>query len=533
MNKITYATPQDMVTPPPGMFVSKYYRCKLTNKLRLRERPILLKSRKKPITTEVEVEVAKPTEAPAPPPTSIDSVPTSLIELWKQKLPILNHIRMFQGLPYFYDPNYNPFYNSMTQNAPANKLPDKIIWRPGATYLGSQYPWPNSVSVYQPIAYEANYNAGVPVAFEDRFAYWVAGHDPTTFNPLNYYLNPLEKLFAVVSATIEMRIGGDPEFFSPTKPPTKSKQQMSFVDGGGYLWEADGYAWEYHPPTDRCMNNIMSKASYEFEEATRAKQLLATPRLDITPELEALVSDDQKKLGCNPSYNVYGLVGDLETASTLPVRWAGGHLHFELPRSHRNDETVMLAVKNLDAIMSTASVCMYGHLDDAERRKYYGLVGEYRTKPYGFEYRTPSNQLWISSLHYYVLVEIARLCVKLAVYGLSFEDIGFDTTEQEVIACVQTNNQQLAEAIVRRNLLVYKSVFGCKQHMAGAGCTPLQLLLREHSRLQLTDTKTKTLKSVFGPRLLVTELVADQRTAANYAHMYTPMSVEEANASKL
>lgn len=119
----------------------------------------------------------------------------------------------------------------------------------------------------------------------------------------------------------------------------------------------------------------VSKASAKFEE-----KYLQHP--------QAYVS------GCDPDMNVYtGEENLYPNLKETQIRCAGGHLHFgdtglfADPGSREHfimccDYFVGLPLAMLDP--------------DTERYKTYGKAGNFRYKPYGVEYRTPSNH-WLSS----------------------------------------------------------------------------------------------------------------------------------------
>ena len=75
--------------------------------------------------------------------------------------------------------------------------------------------------------------------------------------------------------------------------------------------------------------------------------------------------------------------------------------------------------------------------------------------------------------------EIARFCVKLALAGLSWQDIGMDTTEEEYIQITQDNNVELARAVVKRNLALYWAMFVAKSTFSHKSWAPMSILLRK------------------------------------------------------
>jgi hypothetical protein len=94
--------------------------------------------------------------------------------------------------------------------------------------------------------------------------------------------------------------------------------------------------------------------------------------------------------GCDPDWNAYTLqINDPPDYTTTRLRAAGGHIH--IGYSFERQE-IPEFVKVLDLLI-TVPMMVY---DDPRRRTMYGKAGAFRLKPYGLEYRTPSNA-WVFS----------------------------------------------------------------------------------------------------------------------------------------
>ena len=133
--------------------------------------------------------------------------------------------------------------------------------------------------------------------------------------------------------------------------------------------------------------NIQQGSSFKFSKAA------------LAPFPELLV------LGCSPDQlaSLRGMKRSPVTAVELgTTRCTGGHLHFSFPKGgtatdprNENNVPVWAIVDLLDAF----ALSFYGyHSADCQgtRATYYGLPGLYRDKPYGVEYRTPSNTWFFS-----------------------------------------------------------------------------------------------------------------------------------------
>lgn len=96
--------------------------------------------------------------------------------------------------------------------------------------------------------------------------------------------------------------------------------------------------------------------------------------------------------GCEPDYNAWELKANPRPHSPNPfLRSAGGHIHlgYEKPNKVASVELTRM----LDAFIGVPLVAAEKPND---RMQLYGCAGAMRFKPYGLEYRTPSN-FWTAS----------------------------------------------------------------------------------------------------------------------------------------
>lgn len=100
------------------------------------------------------------------------------------------------------------------------------------------------------------------------------------------------------------------------------------------------------------------------------------------------VTEHSMLAGCDPDWNAYTLrLNPIPDYVSNTLRSAGGHLHFGIDVSR---EEVIQLVKACDLLITAPML----RFEDERRRKFYGRAGSFRLKPYGVEYRTPSN-LWV------------------------------------------------------------------------------------------------------------------------------------------
>lgn len=114
----------------------------------------------------------------------------------------------------------------------------------------------------------------------------------------------------------------------------------------------------------------------------------------LVPGLSSTWCDDNvlshpmaKVFGCDPDFDAYnnGAVAPrVDASKARNLRTAGGHLHlggdFNCPP--------FVAALMADLYIMLPAV---RHETGSERRELYGQAGRFRAKPYGIEYRTPSN----------------------------------------------------------------------------------------------------------------------------------------------
>ena len=209
----------------------------------------------------------------------------------------------------------------------------------------------------------------------------------------------------------EITIGCDPEFFlydidlkqfvSAHEMIPGDKKNPFKVDNGAI--QVDGTAVEFNidaaSTAQEFEGNINSVLSYLRKTIPDKYEFKFSPAIHYNKKYFDALPKSTKELGCDPDFNAY-------TSATNPrppadkvgtMRTGSGHIHIGWTKdadikdpSHVWDcETL---VKHLDSWFF-----WYSHFwdDDTERQKLYGMKGSYRPKPYGVEYRVPSNA-WLA-----------------------------------------------------------------------------------------------------------------------------------------
>lgn len=251
----------------------------------------------------------------------------------------------------------------------------------------------------------------------------------------------------------DVRMGMDPEFFLASKdgvpiPAFKvltSKKENPYLFWDGFQAECTVYARACHQELAQNLAAALARVQYK---------ILPSPVWRVPQELLLTADHEHVRLGCDPSYNVYGMHGKpVEDGRQLGWRFAGGHVHFELPELWKVPPRVRSIVRSLDAILAVACVCFAQGVDQQIRRKYYGLPGEFRLPGHGIEYRTLSNFWMYHPQAYHLVFDLARFAFLLGKGGLRC----WLGDPRLVVDIVQFGDVRSAKDLVRLNAALYDS----------------------------------------------------------------------------
>lgn len=210
-------------------------------------------------------------------------------------------------------------------------------------------------------------------------------------------------------------IGADPEIF--LKEDGKAISAFGMVEGtktepfktmlGAY--QVDGMALEFNinpvktggyfeefnlniiktiaDMKERVNKNSDGKKRYGFN---------ITATQDFDPEYLANQPKEALELGCDPDFNAYTGEVNPRPDGSVNFRTAAGHIHVGWGANIPTDNEEHREICNNFVKVLDATVGMFmTYIDrDPRRRELYGKAGALRYKPYGVEYRTPSN-VWI------------------------------------------------------------------------------------------------------------------------------------------
>jgi hypothetical protein len=216
-------------------------------------------------------------------------------------------------------------------------------------------------------------------------------------------------------SSLELLIGADPELFfkrdgvnisAHTLLPG-SKVAPYPVPFGAV--QVDGTAGEFNIDPASTEDEFVLHIS---EVMKSLEQMIdADIKLDISPVVEYpaeywnKLPGFVKKLGCDPDYNAYTKDANPKPKEEDSLRTAAGHLHVGWgkdfnPFEYDHFETCCLLGIQLDYWVGLVSTILD---PDTKRKQKYGKAGALRPKPYGMEYRVPSNW-WLQSEGYMRLI---------------------------------------------------------------------------------------------------------------------------------
>lgn len=231
----------------------------------------------------------------------------------------------------------------------------------------------------------------------------------------------------------------------------------------------DGVQAELNPRPNTCRANLgneigacFRKLFVELKNSGKTVGVDFKPIVDITAEELESLSEKSKQFGCAPSTNIYKNAEEAQIKvdpKKYLKRSAGGHIHLGWHAGYWNGAVDVPKMKDvlsnpevlvpvLDLVVANTCVLLDRFEGNAERRKNYGRVGEFRLKDYGMEYRTLSN-FWLRS--YQLMSLVTGLC-RMACHMVEQSKPDNDyvkalmdaVSRDDVNRAVQENNFELA-----------------------------------------------------------------------------------------
>ena len=211
---------------------------------------------------------------------------------------------------------------------------------------------------------------------------------------------------------MKLKVGADPEMFvhlggfgfvSPHDFFPGSKKEPYAVQAGAL--QVDGLAAEINvlPATTRedFVNNFNTVYAAAQSFLKPKMSFARIPAVQFRDSYYKELPESLKEVGCDPDYCAWE-GGKRNPTPVLQenLRVAGGHLHLGFGEDFNSNDLLYQTfccdlAKQLDCLIGTWDTAFE---TDGRRKRSYGTAGALRYKPYGFEYRTPSNR-WTQNAH--------------------------------------------------------------------------------------------------------------------------------------
>lgn len=215
-------------------------------------------------------------------------------------------------------------------------------------------------------------------------------------------------------------VGADPELFIEKDGKIVGAEHAIPKDGltGGFISGKqviiDGVLAELNPGPASCratFNSNIQACITRLNREIKAKGFNISEQsvAEVSQEEMDRISEENKKLGCAPSFNNYNSKVTVNVnKDNINRRCAGGHIHLAC----RPEPEIIVPI--LDLFVGNTCVLIDRDPMQVLRRQQYGRAGEYRLPDHGFEYRTLSN-FWLRSHELVGLVTgLCRLATKVS-----------------------------------------------------------------------------------------------------------------------
>lgn len=242
-----------------------------------------------------------------------------------------------------------------------------------------------------------------------------------------------------------MRLGADPEVFL-LDDAGKHISVIGLVGAdkwnplqlhdmpAGFTIQEDNVALEFGIPPAASADEFVKNIQEVMRESLKYVYTgLSFSKLSCTVfDKDQLSHPSSQVFGCEPDWCAWtGKENKKPSAPNKDMRSAGGHIHVETEKDPFD------VVKKMDLYLGVPAVIMdQGH----ERKQLYGKSGACRKKPYGVEYRTPSN-FWIFEEKY--IRWVWNNTQRALGSNINMDEIG--TVVQK---CIDENDRGLAQALI-------------------------------------------------------------------------------------
>lgn len=161
--------------------------------------------------------------------------------------------------------------------------------------------------------------------------------------------------------------------------------------------------------------------------------------------------DEAKELGCDPDWNAYTLAPNPRPdADNTTFRTGAGHVHIgwgaDIPTD--NEEHIAICAGFVKMLDCTVGLFMTYIDREPRRRELYGKAGAMRPKPYGVEYRTPSN-VWIRNRNTrYLVHHLMNLAIAYHRNGYVPQSLYGGLSQEEVVRIINEGDHEKAKLVL-------------------------------------------------------------------------------------
>lgn len=203
-------------------------------------------------------------------------------------------------------------------------------------------------------------------------------------------------------------LGADPEVF------LKCKTSGKYISGYGFLpgtkkepfkikdgaVQKDGMAAEFNidpaGTADEFITRTMSVMSQLQDMVKDYAEISIESCVDFDDDIWEQTPEEAKILGCDPDFNAYTGKPNPKPEPKTNFRTAAGHIHLGWtdgvdPHNPHHFEACRILTRELDLHLGLPLAFLDTSEGSIKRKLLYGKPGAFRPKPYGLEYRVPSN----------------------------------------------------------------------------------------------------------------------------------------------